>query len=223
MLEAVVHAICEVIERDAVSQLVFAERFADPETVESLCREVDVRSLPEAASPYALALSELSLGLRVHELETDVGVPTFRVFVEDDAYPSPEGPVRVDFAGYGTHPSANVALMRALTEAIQSRVGVVQGARDAFGLLQRGPQSMRSRPTRVRFPELHSRPAMDLREDLDFLLNRLSACGAPSVLAFDLTREDVGVPVVRIRVPGFSSYLVNQRRVDWRCLRHLVV
>jgi ribosomal protein S12 methylthiotransferase accessory factor len=38
----------------------------------------------------------------------------------------------------------------------------------------------------------------------------------------NLTRPDLGVAVVRIRVPGLTSFAVNQRRVGWRCLRYLL-
>jgi ribosomal protein S12 methylthiotransferase accessory factor len=53
-------------------------------------------------------------------------------------------------------------------------------------------------------------------------LERLRASGVDRVIAVDLTRAEFAVPVVRVRVAGLSSYLTNRRRVNQRCLRHLL-
>ena len=42
--------------------------------------------------------------------------------------------------------------------------------------------------------------------------------GAPK----SFTRPDLDIPVVRVRVPGLACFAVNQRRVGWRCKRHLL-
>jgi len=57
---------------------------------------------------------------------------------------------------------------------------------------------------------------------LAFLLEGLRAAGFERVIAVDLTRPDLDVPVVRVRVPGLSCFAVDRRRVGWRCLRHLL-
>ena len=46
----------------------------------------------------------------------------------------------MSFLGYGTHPDAEAALTRSLTEAVQSRLGTIQGARDSFNT---GPTNAR--------------------------------------------------------------------------------
>jgi ribosomal protein S12 methylthiotransferase accessory factor len=62
----------------------------------------------------------------------------------------------------------------------------------------------------------------DLRDDLRFVLDSLRNAGFGSVIAVDLTRADLGLPVVRVRVPGLAAFVVNRRRVGRRVLRYLV-
>ncbi len=62
----------------------------------------------------------------------------------------------------------------------------------------------------------------DLLDDFHFVVGRLVRAGFEDLVACDLTRPHLGVPVVRVRVPGLSAFVVNRRRVDWRCLRYLL-
>jgi ribosomal protein S12 methylthiotransferase accessory factor len=142
----------------------------------------------------------------------------------------------MSFLGYGTHPNAAVALSRSLTEAVQSRLGTIQGARDSFNTGPTNPrraargervraelrQRLRSRIGLAAFDDVPSTNHGDVRDDLRWLLERLRASGVDRVIAVDLTRAEFAVPVVRVRVAGLSSYLTNRRRVNQRCLRHLL-
>jgi ribosomal protein S12 methylthiotransferase accessory factor len=159
----------------------------------------------------------------VQVVGSDLGIPTFRALLDDPYFAGLSGQEQVQFAGYGAHPNAAVALMRAVTEAIQSRAGTLQGARDALGVTQLARKSRSSPPrARLRFADLPSFPAPSLQEDLALLKERLVASGFEKLLVFDLTRPDLNVPVARVRAPGLECFLVNQRRVGWRCLRHLL-
>jgi ribosomal protein S12 methylthiotransferase accessory factor len=148
----------------------------------------------------------------------------------DYDYPTPVGPVPMFFTGWGTAPHARAALLRSITEAVQARLGFIQGARDSFNVRWERSHAT-SRAHRLRefstervshFSNTPSFESADLRDDLEFLLGRLRAAGFGQVIVTNLTREDLGIPVVRVRVPGLSCFTVNLRRVDWRCLRHLL-
>ena len=158
--------------------------------------------------------------LALHAIASDVRVATFRCILEDPAYPSPAGPRLRAFSGYGTDPCAELALLRAISEAVQARLAVVQGARDSFNRLPGAAQA----PPRatIAFGDVPAFESDDLRDDLRFLLDRMREAGFPHVLAADLTQPSLGIPVVRVRVPGAACFLVNRRRVGWRCLRHLL-
>jgi len=150
--------------------------------------------------------------------------------VSDYKYPTPAGLVTQHFAGWGTAPDAELALLRSLTEAVQSRLGIIQAARDSFNTTRLGMRMatrgyhrrLLQEGCRIPLSQVRSFRSADLREDLRFLLERLVAVGVEQVFVTDLSRPDLGIPVVRVRVPGLATFSVNQRRVGWRCLRHLL-
>lgn len=230
LLEAVVHGLCEVIERDVVGQWEFVSLFAAAADPRPPALEIDLATLPETARPWAERLLAHGLDLAVHDVTGELGVPTFRAMVSDYAYPSPSGPVALHFPGYGTAPHAGLAVLRAVTEAVQSRLGAILGARDAFNVDRFGARAA-TRMERLRLMQPGRRAAFggapsfespDLLADLEWLLGRLAAAGVGQVIVTDLTRPDLGIPVVRVRVPGLTSFYGNRRRIGWRCLRHLL-
>jgi ribosomal protein S12 methylthiotransferase accessory factor len=83
-------------------------------------------------------------------------------------------------------------------------------------------QRLRNRTGLTAFTDVASTSHGDALADLTWLLERLRASGVDQVIATDLTRAEFGIPVVRVRVAGLSSYLTNRRRVNPRCLRHLL-
>jgi ribosomal protein S12 methylthiotransferase accessory factor len=48
-------------------------------------------------------------------------------------------------------------------------------------------------------------------------IRRLKAAGLSRVIATDLTRAEIGVPVVRVVVPGLEIAAMDQERVGQRC------
>lgn len=229
-LEAIVHALCEVIERDAQGQIEFLARFADPLDPRPWFPPVDLESLPKEASGWVARLRSQGFEVLIQDMTGDLGIPTFRTTLSDFSYPSPEGLITVSSLGWGTALHSGAALLRSLTEAVQTRVGFIQAARDALNRTQvgsraatRGDHLRHLLPARsIPFAAIPSFATLDLREDLDLLLKRLSATGIRQVIVTDLTRRDLDIPVVRARVPGLTSFSVNHRRVGWRCLRHLL-
>jgi len=229
-LEAVVHGLCEVIERDVQSQLLFTELFGEPGDGDGAAPEVEPATLPEAPARWIERLRSAGHAVVVQDVTGDVEVATFRARLLDPRFPSPRGPVARWFQGWGTAPDAGAAVLRAVTEAFQSRLGVIQGARDSYNEQPSGRrrasrrQELRALEPRARAPfaRTPSFASDDLHADLRFLLDRLRRAGLERVLVFDLTRPDLEIPVVRVRVPGLASFRVNRRRVGWRCLRHLL-
>jgi ribosomal protein S12 methylthiotransferase accessory factor len=227
-LEAVVHGLCEVIERDLVSQLEFATLYGDAGELRLGLR--GVTGLPDRARALLERSAEHGLGVAIQHVDSDLRVPTFRALVVDPAYPTRDGPDASFFPGFGTHPDAELALERALHEAFQSRVGFIHGGRDSFNTFA-GSARRQSALARMSvyagaptawFEDLPTARHAELQGDLEFLLGRLRAAGLSEVFVTDLTRADLGIPVVRVRVPGLAAFVVNRRRVGRRCLRHLV-
>jgi ribosomal protein S12 methylthiotransferase accessory factor len=227
VLEAVLHALCEVVERDTLSQIEFGVRFGA-----TLCtptsRRVRDTSLPAFAEPWLERVRENGLDLVVHHLPSDIEIPTLRAVVLDPAFPAPSGPRPAYFPGFGTHPDTRVALARALTEAIQSRLGFVQAARDSFNTLASSPELLTRRRTdlfpgeRIEFSTIQSFESPDVLADFHAVCRALARAGFHEVYAVELTQPELALPVVRVRVPGLACFLVNEQRVGFRCLRHLV-
>lgn len=113
--EALVHALNEMIERDAVS-LLLARAFLGPGARTFRPRVVDPATLPPQPAA-ALACAERVTAGPVHLLQatTDVGVPTYLAYSPG---PQPLGELR---CGSGTSLSARYAAWRALAELVQVR------------------------------------------------------------------------------------------------------
>ena len=112
--------------------------------------------------------------------------------------------------GAGCHPSVEVALARALTEAAQSRLTFISGARD--DLPEPDPPAPPGAAHAAFEEPASGRPFGALLDaatqlvagDLAAVVARLSELGHEPY-AVDLAREDVGVAVVRAFAPGLRE------------------
>ncbi|ETX12959.1 hypothetical protein OCH239_15180 [Roseivivax halodurans JCM 10272] len=201
MLEAVVHALCEVIERDALTM----------SGLSGTPVPVDPHSVPDPELRQLLdELAEKAVAVFLTDLTCDTGVPTFSCELIDD----PESPAwralpQVD--GHGTHLDYRVALSRAVTEAIQARATVISGSRDdLFPQDYRDAVSIEDQLARVEnrsaapLATVRSDATASFEGDLALLLDRLRAVGVRHVLACDLRRSEIGIPVVKVVVPGLE-------------------
>jgi ribosomal protein S12 methylthiotransferase accessory factor len=230
LLEATVHGLCEVIERDAWSQHEFVIQFGAERKEPPPRRSIDLETLPDDAGPWVERIRGCGLDLVLHDITNDVGVTTVQAILTDRHYATPGGSRQQRFLGFGTHPCAGSAAFRAISEAVQSRLSLIQGARDdhnvmpfstrSYTVARRAAQSTAQHG--VSFSDIPSACHDDLLQDLRFLVSRLTRIGCERLVVTDLTRPELDIPVVRVRVPGLSAYVVNRRRVDWRCLRHLL-
>ncbi len=208
VLEATLHGLCEVVERDATALWHASGHRAQARTRLDLGSVTD-EACQEVLEKYVRA----GVSVGVWETTSDVGVPAFTCSIIDRE-PEPQRPVAVA-SGMGCHPSREVALLRALTEAAQSRLTRISGARDdlhrkAYEAARDGVAAERLR-TRLReepsardFQDAPSQDGATLEEDLAWVVGRLGAAGLSQVVAVDLTKPELGVPVVRVVVPGLE-------------------
>jgi YcaO-like protein with predicted kinase domain len=209
LVEALGSGICELIERDAV-----AVWSASGIRVRAQ-RSVDIASVDD---PDCLALlakyDDAGIAVRLWNVTTDIGIAAFVCDISD---PSVREPRRLrHFHGAGCHPDRAIALIRAMTEAAQTRLTYITGIRD--DLL---PVEYEEPPTadivdalldalsQENEPHLfHKIPtfaADDLGQDLRRELECLQSAGITRVVAVDLTRPDFGIPVVRVVIPGLEG------------------
>ena len=198
-LEAVVHALLEVIERDSTA-VWGAGGPGRPEQ-----SAIDLDSVDDPGCRWVLDRCR-SAGVYVTAYETtsDVGVPSFLCELRD-AGTDPS--LAAVFSGLGCHVDRGVALLRALTEAVQSRLTLIAGSRDDLSrrdYVEKGhpPPARASR----RFPGGVSMASGEtFNEDFEQIRARLLEVGVDQIVAVDLTRLEFQIPVVRVVVPGLEG------------------
>lgn len=231
-LEAAVHALYEVIERDAVSAETFCEMFSERgDRGAPAIRVVDPASLPRDTLAWVERLQNSGLEVIVQDLTSDIAVPVYGVTVLDSGFPGIESGV-VRFAGYGADLRPSRAVFRAVTEATQSHTIVMLGARDQFEgtrpLPDRAAMLLRRLDAQfagamTQFPAQVETGPGDLLVDLRRIVENLRQVGLGRCVVVDLTSPRIGVPVVRVLVPGLSGpYGATTRRPPARLLAQLV-
>jgi ribosomal protein S12 methylthiotransferase accessory factor YcaO len=230
--EALCHALCEVVERDAVAlamthlQLVPALQALLIEINKGRVKDrspsgvrfipdyptIQLDRLPVRAARLVGKLSRAGIRIVLRDVTGPVGIPTFHCTLFE---PDKTGPndVAMIHGGCGTHPDARVAVIRAITEAAQSRIGCIQGGREDLPMILAGGGQHRKcwpheeeRCASVSFAKLQTFVHPIIDEDIAFLLARLKMAGFNRAIAFDLTRPEIGVPVVRVVVPQAETW-----------------
>jgi ribosomal protein S12 methylthiotransferase accessory factor len=221
ILEAIVHAVAELIERDAATLWHLLDEAAQDRA------RLDLATVDDPVCRELLAkLQRGGVCVGVWELTSDIGVPTFQCRIISEE--GPPGDVRRPGLGAGCHPSRAVALSRALTEAAQSRLTFISGARDDIPRFEYQDQldpAVHARwMRRIRgdgpgraFNAAPSHAGRDLEDELRWLLDRLVGAGIEEVVVVDLTRAEFSIPVARVIIPGLegvdasTDYLLGAR------------
>jgi ribosomal protein S12 methylthiotransferase accessory factor len=203
--EAALHALCELIERDAISLWRLGGDVArkaakmDPDTVDSApCRDL--------LAHYAAA----GLDVGLWDVTSDLGVPVFCCAVAERSDVTVEAEL-----GAGCHPDREIALLRALTEAAQSRTTRIAGSRDDFvpESYDSAAKLARNRtarlwladPPRLSFTAVPNLSGNSIGGDLARVLKNLEAKGITEVVAVDLTKPAIGLSVVRVVAAGLEG------------------
>jgi ribosomal protein S12 methylthiotransferase accessory factor YcaO len=261
--EAICHALCEVIERDAVSiadlcvscipynilekimdslgnkqnggsavpQISIEEKFVDDP---SIFPDVDISEILEGFEPIKRLVKRFTktgIPLLIKDItQKDIGIPTFVAssiewLSQNYGY----------FAkGYGTHPDARIALIRAITEVSQTRAANIQGARDDLKKIrykendeiykrkwQFMPASSKSNhKNTIRFSEINTHFYEDILDDIKLVLCGLKKAGLKRAIIVDLTNPDIGIPVVRAIVPGLETFEVTKSVMGMRAKKY---
>jgi ribosomal protein S12 methylthiotransferase accessory factor YcaO len=225
MEEALCHALCEVIERDATAVSDTSKNLAP--TVGNLLakmglpasaalsrntpigRLIDVDSLPPRTLTLVRRLRRARLLIYLRDVTSTCRIPTFDCSIVERRL---DGRHLVH-GGAGCHPDARVAVTRALTEAAQSRVGHIQGGREDLDRIVGNPppfdpEELFGGGELVDFSTVKSYEHDYIDDEIRFLLKRLGEDGFAQVVAVDMTRPDVGVPVVRVVIPRTEAWSV---------------
>jgi ribosomal protein S12 methylthiotransferase accessory factor len=218
LLEAINAALFEVIERDAVTCWEVWQ--------ETSGEQPPLVKLETIEHPLVCELLErlfsVDMACLLYDCTIDTKVPVYKAFLVDLAWRN----VGL-FKGYGAHLDPEVAMIRAITEAVQSRVVYIAGSRD--DLFRHKNRHLRSDRN-----DMHGRymlelaePTVDARErsseatatfedDTHKAIEKLKDAGLSSVILVDLSRPDFPINVVKLVVPGLEGYPFDNYQPGWR-------
>ena len=255
--EAICHAFCEAIERDAVSiadlcascipyniletmidslkknerhgylltKITVENTFVDDS---SIFPEVYISEIAEEFEPIKRLVKRFAdshVPLQIKDItQKDIGIPTILAssaewITHDYGY----------FAkGYGAHPDARIALIRAITELSQTRAVNIQGARDDLKKIQykendeiekrkwqfmpalSSSTGQKNRTKKIiEFSKIPTHLNDDIRDDIKLILHSLKKAKLKRAVIVDLTNPNIHMPVIRAIVPGLETFEVT--------------
>lgn len=220
--EAILHGLCEVIERDALA----IWDHAAPGT--RAASRLDVKSIDDPAALRLLdKLRSVDILPIVWDATSDIGIATIRVALYDDSSDPVTRPLPVSL-GAGCHPDRAIALCRAITEAAQGRLTAIAGSRDDIGraryLDAQSTQALAAYRAAAhddrcprQFASVPTFPDDSVAADLNRVLTQLENAGFDRILFVDLGKAGMPLSVIRIIVPGLEgptdspSYMPGRR------------
>jgi ribosomal protein S12 methylthiotransferase accessory factor YcaO len=246
MEEAVCHALCELVERDAwtlaelrshwipVARHLAKTGSNPPSGITDDCEAYPCIDLTSDGWPINELLEKFAaagLSPIVRDITSDIGLACVVASAVDDWTPGyPQA-----HSGLGAHPNARIAVVRALTELAQSRAVDIQGVREDLIPADAVPLEHERHTQRLRKVDQNRwmlnhrgprRPTADVASvehddilcDIRWILSQLRDAGIHSVIAVDLT-EPGGMPVVRMVVPEFEFWMLDGGKLGDRALR----
>jgi ribosomal protein S12 methylthiotransferase accessory factor len=215
--EAMCAALYEVIERDATSCWQLAHRKGGPLMV------VDRATIDGPVLLDVLdTLERAGVEARIVWCPTDVGVPTCLAYLVDRT------PGVGIYKGYGCHLDPEIAMIRAVTEAVQSRTIFVAGARDdllrpTYDAMKRSdvftPEEFLQDAHLISASDIPNQATRSFDGDIAVLLQRLERAGFEHVLGRELDGSAFEVSVAHVVVPGLEPYQFQWVAAGERALR----
>ncbi len=203
--EAILHGLLERIERDADRLwrlLPRAKRLAcaiDPATIDD----------PVVADLVG-RIRDAGLDLKLFDITSDLTIPTYAAVLGNEGLAEKQQPLFHDATiGYGTHPVAVRAVIRALTEVAQSRLTYISGARDdlfAETFTQPlAPETLALFGAQPNPAKTYPPPHGDAAALLAHCLEKLAHAGITPVVAVPLCDASLPISVVKVVVPALEN------------------
>jgi len=221
--EAVLHAVMEVIERDAVTLWKLgAGAWGDATAIR-------LDTVTDPACRAVLAQFEAAgITVAAWDMRSDTGVPCILALIAE-----PGGETGTAEFGAGAHLAPEVALMRAMTEAAQARTTFIAGAREDIPDEDYADDALAQRRTMAEglmggltperdFTAIASMETDNFAGDIAAAFDALRGVGIEEVLVVDVGNPNLPFAVVRVVIPGLeaalegpsSPYVPGQRATD---------
>lgn len=213
--EAILHGLCELIERDAWS---LAEASKNPGNLIEVEENSEISGLINR-------FEKKDVKIWLWDITSDLKIPTFVAVSEDLRKKDP----RLLTMGMGTHPNSSIAMKRALTEVAQSRLTQIHGAREdatkakireKIGIEETKERNKHwfnsNEKISLEKAKEKSVDKDDILDEIQNLRERLREKGFKRIIVVDLTRKSINIPVVRVIVPGLEVYALDNSRIGKR-------
>jgi ribosomal protein S12 methylthiotransferase accessory factor len=209
VLEATAYALSEVIERD-VEKLSFLRRKGS---------FIDLKSFEH---PLILIILEkfqnAGINLYLKDITSEFKIPSYVAAIDD---PITQNPLLLA-RGIGTHVDPEIAVIRALTEAAQSRCTFISGHREDltqddykkqkdYQKLKEEMEYWFGENPKKSFKIPAKREKTTMVQDVITMLEAVAKKGFHRAIVVNLTRPELGVPVVRVIVPGLEPIMGSIR------------
>jgi ribosomal protein S12 methylthiotransferase accessory factor len=204
ILEAMLASLLEVIERDAMTCWSYSHATRPP-------ARIDPRSFASPQLEEVLdRLASVAIRVILCDCTCDTGVPVFRAVLCDEMLPG----IGL-YHGSAAHLKPEVACLKAILEAVQSRAVYIAGSRDDcfqedFRVLRRSAyarefESFMMAGSTGPCPRYPAASTSSLEGDVAVLTNTLRRAGVEQIVAIDMSRADFPVHVTKVIAPGLEG------------------
>jgi len=223
--EATIHAICELIERDVAS----FNRVKDTSVWVDVDKSVfKINCLKEKIDSAGLKLS-------LRYTDNQFGLPFFESYIIDDFSSDHVSTAK----GQGLHPVKEVAAVRAITEALQSRLSCIHGGRDdifegyeMFDSLSLDKKketylSIKDKTLNkqnfITYNDIKAPPVpASLDEAMQILENALTRNNIKDIFRYVFTNPDDYLQVVKIIIPKLEYFDQKLKRMGPRLFSYIL-
>jgi ribosomal protein S12 methylthiotransferase accessory factor len=211
MEEAIFHATLEVIERDSWSVA---------ELSKNTYKKINIDG---AKNPIIHDLmnkfENANINIVLKDLTSEVGIPTVAAISDEEVLKDPA----LLCIGVGCHIHPEIAIIRALTEVVQSRATQIQHKRKDtlrgdvvrkidYHRMKRIHKKWFEYTDEINIDDMPNNSKFNLKKDMDFVKHKLVESGFDKLLVVDLKKTDIDV--VRVIIPKMEVYCIDRDRIS---------
>ena len=211
MDEAIFHATFEVIERDSWSVA---------ELSKNTYKKINIDG---AKNPIIHKLMEkfenANINVILKDLTSEVGIPTVAAVSDEDVLKDPA----LLCIGVGCHIHPEIAVIRALTEVVQSRATQIQNKRKDtirgdivrkidYDRMKRIHKKWFEYTDEINIEDMSNNARFNLKKDMKTVKEKLINSGFDKLIVVDLKKTDI--PVVRVIIPKMEVYCMDRDRIS---------
>lgn len=210
-IEAINHAIYELIERDALTLWTLT-----PDASKKP-RQVNIDAIDdEDIQRLKRTLDDKGIELGLWDISSDLNVPVYTSTIIENPDSHQWRPIPM-FSGHGCHLNPLVAIARAIHEAIQSRLAAISGSRDDLFptdyVKTNNRDDHKLALNKIRHPKATRQMAVPvycetqtLEGDFKILQQALQSAGLDSIVVSDISKPEQSIPVVKVVIPGLEPF-----------------